>query len=493
MMRGVADGRRGDRAAVVALALLALVAHRPVAMLRAPFWLDEAWVADSVRMPLSALRGVTSSSPIGFSFLLRLVPPLGPVERLRLVPLLFATALGPLAFWLGRELDREHRLTAYVTGVAGAALPAGLLRHDLKQYTADAAVAIVLLTLGARVERRHEARATGALGGAAAAGCFVSHTTTLVAAAVFGALVLTALGRREFRYAAQLAGIGALTAVWLLAVYAAFARPGQSDALTEYWRAYYVPATHQATFLHERTLAMLHFTGAGPPLVALALLVAGIVALVRAKRPATALVLPLLTVIVLVAAKAHVYPLWDKRTGLFYFALATMVAAYAVARAAVAAAARATWAAAVPLTVGAVLLGSAAVPNARTHVPYENVRGFARYLATHAAPGDRILVHADDAYGFAFYWHADAPRYVKVTDRANGFLPAYPPASRVQVVTPEIANAGVADGLVRSGTVWLVLAHVTKARLATYETAAAQGIATTVSTDGGTLLKVERR
>jgi hypothetical protein len=49
-------------------------------------------VADSVRAPLHQLRLLTSSTPIGWKLLLRLVPEVEPPERLRLLPIAFAVA-----------------------------------------------------------------------------------------------------------------------------------------------------------------------------------------------------------------------------------------------------------------------------------------------------------------------------------------------------------------------------------------------------------------
>ena len=484
---------RRFRAAVepVLLAVLALVAHRPAAMLRMPYWLDEAWVADSVREPLSSLRDLTSSTPIGFSLLLRLVPPVGPVERLRVVPLAFAVLLGPLGWWLGRELDRDSRLTGYATGVAAAVLPAGLLRHDLKQYTADAAVAVLLLLLGARAERLRTHRALAILGGTAAGAAFVSHTTLLVAAAVFGGLVLAALVQRDWRHAVEATVAGTATGAWLGAVYLAFARHAETPALTEYWRAYYVPGNGSARFVADRAGDALGLVGVGPPVVAALLILAGLALLARARRPATALMLPLLTLVTLVAARARAYPLWETRTSLFYLALGTMLAAYAVGRAAASLGRRFG---AIPLAVGAVLLAQAALPNARTTVPYENSRGFARRVAAEAGPDDAILVHADTAYAWAFYWHADRATFVPDESRAVGFAAAYPPGSRVTIVTPDDAGPAIDAAFARGApAVWLVLVHTHAGDNQTYQYVAAdRGRMTTVDDVGGLLLRVER-
>ncbi|MEK8107833.1 hypothetical protein NKG94_27590 [Micromonospora sp. M12] len=84
-----ATRRRGSSADWVAVAvLLALVpvVHDLKTALTASYWLDEAWVALSVRLPLSDLPVVTSSTPLGWSLLLRLVPD---TDYLRVVPIAF--------------------------------------------------------------------------------------------------------------------------------------------------------------------------------------------------------------------------------------------------------------------------------------------------------------------------------------------------------------------------------------------------------------------
>ena len=65
-------------ALVVGLSVLAV--HDVGYILRAPFWLDEAWVAATVRAPLGMVGSLTSSTPIGFTLLLRLVPFGGPEQ-----------------------------------------------------------------------------------------------------------------------------------------------------------------------------------------------------------------------------------------------------------------------------------------------------------------------------------------------------------------------------------------------------------------------------
>src|SRR5436305_511837 len=82
-----------------ALCSLASIALHPVAsMLHAPYWLDEAWVALSVRAPLHVLPKIVASTPLGFSVLLRAIPD---KNELRLLPLLCSGLLAGAAFHLG--------------------------------------------------------------------------------------------------------------------------------------------------------------------------------------------------------------------------------------------------------------------------------------------------------------------------------------------------------------------------------------------------------
>ncbi|HEV2921747.1 MAG TPA: hypothetical protein VG673_21300, partial [Actinomycetota bacterium] len=136
------------------LTVLAVAIRDPRYLLTRSYWLDEGWVVDSVRAPLHQLELLTSSTPIGWTLLLRLVPPVGGPERHRLLPLAFA-ALTALAAWrLGALLGpgRWAWLSGLACGIAGAASVAVLDHTWLKQYTAEAFVAVALALLLARVE-----------------------------------------------------------------------------------------------------------------------------------------------------------------------------------------------------------------------------------------------------------------------------------------------------------------------------------------------------
>ena len=84
MARVVVDG-----VAVLVLVGLFFAVYDVGSALRLPYWLDEAWVALSTRLPLSDLPTDTTTTPVGWSLLLRLIPfP----NDLRLLPLGFLGA-----------------------------------------------------------------------------------------------------------------------------------------------------------------------------------------------------------------------------------------------------------------------------------------------------------------------------------------------------------------------------------------------------------------
>src|SRR4029450_14022484 len=91
---------RGRRLAVqglvaLGLTVLAVAIRDPRYLLTRSFWLDEGWVVDSVRAPLHQLELLTSSTPIGWTLLLRLGPPARGPEHYTLLPRGFARRVAP--------------------------------------------------------------------------------------------------------------------------------------------------------------------------------------------------------------------------------------------------------------------------------------------------------------------------------------------------------------------------------------------------------------
>jgi hypothetical protein len=148
------------------LGLLVLVVHDVGYMLRQPFWTDEAWVAVTTRFPLSQLPATTSSTPIGWSALIRLLT-VRDDQAARLLPLAFAGVAVVIAYWFARRLGWRQQPAAVGAGLlAGLGVllePAMLVRDDLKQYTADACLALLVLALTSRLERQWSQRGLAGL------------------------------------------------------------------------------------------------------------------------------------------------------------------------------------------------------------------------------------------------------------------------------------------------------------------------------------------
>ena len=111
--------------AALGLGLLVLVVHDVGYMLSQPFWTDETWVAATTRFSLARLPLTTSSTPIGWSVLLRLVTVSG-TQVSRLLPLAFAAAAVVTACWLGHGIGWRAREAAAAAGLlAGRGRAAG--------------------------------------------------------------------------------------------------------------------------------------------------------------------------------------------------------------------------------------------------------------------------------------------------------------------------------------------------------------------------------
>ncbi len=351
-----------DLLLVVPVLVVAWLAELPGDSLSRSFWLDEGWVADSVRAPLGQLRLLTSSTPIGWTLLLRLVPHVGPPERLRLLPMGFAVAAALAGWLLGRQFGRVQGL---LVGLAVAVAPGMLYRRSLKQYTAEVFVALLLLWLGSRVEAQWSPR----------------RVVTLCLACVLEGLV-----------------------------YATFAAGGNNAGMRAFWAHAFVPLSagpgRAAGFVVTASRLELARIGFGPPLLAGALVVAGLVVLWRSGRPVVAGAVVLLAAEQVAAAAARLYPLFDIRTSMFFSVLLTACAALAVGSFVAWAWRRAGTA---PLGIAAAVLAAIlVVPAMRAsqqhQMPLSRMRQQVDFVLANRRPGDVVVVGWIGSFMFAYYW-----------------------------------------------------------------------------------------
>ena len=489
------------------LGLLVLVVHDVGYLLNLPFWNDEAWVAVTTRFPLSQLPATTSSTPIGWSVLMRLLTVRGE-QTSRLLPLAFAGAAVVIAYWFGRELGwprREASVAAgLLAGVAVLLVPAMLVRDDLKQYTADACMALLVLALTSRLEREWSRPGLIALSAAVWGGMLFSDASAFAGVAAFGAVCVIQLVQRAWRRLAEVAVVGAGTAVLMLGVYEGFDARATVPGLTAYWSNFYLPVGKglhaDMKFVTSHLSGVDAYLGLGPAWLALPLVLAGLVTIFRFGRPATAVTAAVLWPEMLLVSAAQKYPFLDLRTSTFLLAITTAVAAIGVAGVCSLLRPRLRGTLAAGLAVLAVAAFVIHVqPYVRSHnIPNEDVRDQARYVAAHAARGDVILVNLSSNWGFAYYWPTGVPGRRADAAVLQGYEAYFPDQPDIVVArTRDSAgvDAALSQALSRNracGKIWLVRTHVITAEQQAWTTALRQQKLTTtpVGHDGLSVINV---
>jgi hypothetical protein len=486
--------RLGDVATATALALAVLAVHPVTYMRRAPYFVDELWVALSTRVPVARLPDVTCVTPIGFTYLIRLVPGSGEL-RYRMIVLGFAAAAVVLGYLLGLELRlvgprTRPRLPARMTErlarrVTAVAIAAGVLLAPmysrvmiLKPYAGDTAVTLLLLLLLARLESQWSRRRLVAVAVVGALGMLLSHPSVFVTAAVFGSLLVVTLVRRAWRRLAEVAVAAAGCAAGTAVVFLLFVERHQNPSLAKWWTRYFIPTDEGVSgvlhFLDRRSARIAPFLGTRHLLVIAVLVAVGTATLLASRRPALAVATPLLVLVAMAASAARKYPFLDLRTSLFWLVAVLVVMAVAVAQL-VALLAR------VHVLVGAVALVAVAAlwlnqtsPYLGLHlIPPEPLGTQVKYLNAHRGANDVVVVSFSAAWGFAFYERWTPFSVVRLHDPPVGapdFLPRFTRDPAI-VVARGFGAADVRAAIGRAtrrmrrqgaARLWIVLAHTEK-------------------------------
>jgi hypothetical protein len=467
------------------LGLLVLVVHNVPYILTTSFWTDESWVVITTRFPLSQLRALVDSTPIGWAALLRVVSVPG-TESGRLMPLAFAGAAVVVAYWFGRQLGWRHREAAIAAGVLAAAgallVPAMLVRNDLKQYTADACMSLLALALTSRLEREWSRPRLAVLSVAVWGGMLFSDAVAFIGAGAFAAICLVELARRAWRRFAEAAGVGVVTAILMAVVYKAFYASAVTAGLvySPHFRYYYLPVRQGLhaclEFITSSFTAVHNIFGLGPAWLAVPLFVAGIITVFRLGRPATAITLAVLFPEMLAISAVHKYPFLDLRTNTFLFTITAVVAAIGVVG--VCSALRPLlkrWTAVAVAVISVAALTGFAFNNAsyvRIHsIPAEDEKAQTLYVAGHARPDDVILVNLSSNWGFAYYWPYGQPARRKDLNVDQGYEAYFPSQPRIVVAfnrSHAAVAAALSQALVQSrqrscSPIWLIRTHVSGA------------------------------
>lgn len=487
------------------LGLLVLVVHDVGYMFSHPYWTDESWVAATTVFPLSQLWATTSTTPIGWSLLVRVFTISG-TESARVVPLAFAGIAVVTAYWFGRKLGWQRREVAIGAGVLAAIamvlVPAMLVRDDLKQYSSDACFAMLALACVSRLERNWSRSALILLSVVTWGGMLFSHVVAFAGAAAFAAVCLVQLARRAWRPLAEAVVAGVITAVLMAAVYTVFDSRAKINNLVEspHFRFYYVPVNeglHSAlSFLYGHFRDVNSQFGLGPEWLVVLLYVAGLVTLFRVDRRITAVMAAVLWPEMVVISALKLYPFMDPRTSTGLYAVSAVVAAIGVAG--ICALLRSYLKGALALGLAAAAVAGFVVvahPDIRSHlIADEDVRDQVSYVEAHADSSDVILVNLNSSFNVAYYWKRDRPAREASTVLDQLYEPYYPSQPRIVMAADrdrlQVDNA-LAKALAESrqrdcAPIWFIASHVISSEAA-YWSAALQRdhlTATPVGDDG---------
>jgi hypothetical protein len=464
-----------DVCLAVAIALCVLLVHDVPYILRQSFWVDEAWVADTVRASVRLTPSLSSSAPLGWTYLLRLVPFGGP-ERLRLVPLAFAMLAAAAGYLFGRELGLGRYSTGILTGAGALLSPAMLEQNDLKQYTAEAFACLLVWVLVARAENEWRTRRLVAIAATASVGMLFSNTVIFVGVAAMASLAIECLIRRQYRRLPGLAAASAGMLVVGLVIYETLVRPNVTPTLVAYWDPFYAPTgslSGAIAFVHRGFHELAPYMGFRWLALDAAGVLAGIAALVWLRRVALAVMFPIMLAIVVVASAARKYPFGDPRTSTFWLVLVPVLTAVAVAAVGRLATTIDRRMPALVAVVALVIWVPVARPYIRVHsIPVEDVHSEVTYLQAHFRPGDTVIVSYGASYGFAYYYPAQ-PSFPADAYGPNGHVVAYPRLPWMVVLTRRravdishalaAARAKIAaEPAGARGRIWIVRSHQTR-------------------------------
>lgn len=308
--------------------------------LQMPLWRDEAWVANSILSPtwheMFFYPHYLQTTPPLLLAVVRAVVHVAGISDLafRLVPLLCGIALIPLTYQLVRRLAGDP---AGLFAAALTALSTFPVQYagQLKQYSTDPVVTVVLLLLLLRAMDSTASKTSWAFWCAASATAiapwFSYGALLLLPAALLALACLPAASLRE-RWTRWLiaSGLSGVSAAWL---YFGFIVPNRNADLVTYWAAHFPPSAVSAwpAYLLSRVLLMmrtLHPAGTAIQLLLLGLGLTGVVAISKKQQECSKqnksfllLALGLPVPVAFAANLAHVYPLGAARVQIYLFPL----------------------------------------------------------------------------------------------------------------------------------------------------------------------------
>lgn len=492
---GAAARRWWESAAVdVAIATLlsaaVFVVHPLSFALHHPLWLDEAWVATLARAPWPRAYALSSSTPLGWLVLLRLVPG-GRGEQLRLVPMFFSAAAVAAAYVVGRSLpwpsEVYKRVAGAGVGLAVLLAPVSLVRNDLKQYTADAFFALVVVGLANRAEGMPSTRTMGELVVGSIVAIVFSTVAAFVALAVFFGLFCASLAARS-KERARTVLIGSAAVTVAFGVYFSLVVvPHTNSHLRAYWNDFYLPSSPLGALSESwHRLATTAPLLGMPVVVVVVLFVAGCITCARMGRPGLAIALVFLWIEMIFVAMVRRYPFLNLRTSQFLLIVSLVLMVVGFFGIIQLMLARWRWIAISIVLVSAAGYLHGALPYVRARwIPNEDVRSATAYVARNRRPGDIIVVTMPSSFGFSYYWPGGRIQYVEDPAVSTGFVTRVSGLGGVVYVnglgagdtTSAMGRALAASRSKAGSRIWIIRSHLFQAEAEAWqETFRALGI-----------------
>ncbi|HXJ37148.1 MAG TPA: glycosyltransferase family 39 protein [Candidatus Eisenbacteria bacterium] len=434
------------------------VAYRLQDFGRYGFWTDEAWVALTTRMSGWGQWWLALSvTPIGWAALLWPLARLGgpPEVVLRLVPLAASLATLVLAYRIGTRIaGHPAGGLAALALIATDPLSIGYAKV-LKQYSTEAAVALLALDLALRVGPG--GRGLGALAAALVGGMLVSNSQPFVGAALLVAVASSAWRRGDHRGTRAAVALLVLVAIGSGLLYGLVLRPHHSPALQAYYAQSFLPATDALVMARSiATWAWSAWASVLGPIGAIAAVAAITWRCVRGGEIAVTLAIAVATLVALLLALSalRLVPLTEGRVLLFCTTLLGVGGIASLVACAVAPARVERIVASLALVL---VVADAAWARAWTTLGVssyvEDLGPLVVEMEHERGPTDRVLVYGPSAYVVAYY-QRDVPVLVPWAGTTVGYTPNL--AAGITAVGGDEMAGELRRALAAGARVWFV-------------------------------------
>jgi Dolichyl-phosphate-mannose-protein mannosyltransferase len=414
----------------------------------------------------------------------------GDSERaLRLPAVVAGIAAAALIVPLARRMLADHIAKALAAVLFGTSATMILYSATAKPYELDAALAIALYLIAARVERHVTVRGVAVLAAAGVVAPWFSFASVFVLAGIGLTLLTHFAFRRRWRDFTLLAGAAAAWLVSFVIVYFVSVRnlthlrgsfAGDSEAVggedTVDTLRTASGAARSILGVGELHVAGLE-VGRAAGAVALLTAMAGLAFLAR-NRPINAAMLTLPALFTLIAAKLNFYPLFP-RTVLFLAPALVLLLAYGVSQIVSRRHTRL-----LGIAVAAVVAAAIVIPGAKTFARPQrlgDLKPALRYLASHQRTDDTLWVHQPAQYELRYYLACGCYGSARTVAKGASLWPLVPAvggaaqfAPALKSVPPRffVSDAARSSSLYRSeleslrgrSRVWILLAEAQPAR-----------------------------